>query len=261
MLTWSTAQTFDTIVLYDRPNANDQITGGNITFSDGTTVSVGSLPNDGSAYTLTFAAKTVTSLQLNITSVSSTVGTSASPRYRSTSASTARPPAAAIELGEEDRAVRKDRAVRPGRVGDKRVDGEPWGAVYREADLMTAQLTVLTPADIQRFERDGYVVVRQAFSPADALAMERQWWRQLEGVHGIRRDDRSGWRPIPGDLKAIPGGLADGRFPLGQGRSPRKPQGRAPWRAPRAGPRLAAPSPGCPERSSGSAQLNGFATP
>ena len=33
-LTWSTAQTFDTIVLYDRPNANDQITGGNITFSD-----------------------------------------------------------------------------------------------------------------------------------------------------------------------------------------------------------------------------------
>ena len=67
---------------------------------------------------------------------------------------------------------------------------------------MASQLTVLTPADIQRFERDGYVVVRQAFSPADALAMERQWWRELEGTYGIRRDDRSSWRQIPGDLKA-----------------------------------------------------------
>jgi hypothetical protein len=36
---------------------------------------------------------------------------------------------------------------------------------------MGSQLTTLTSSDIQRFERDGYVVVRQAFSPADALAM------------------------------------------------------------------------------------------
>src|SRR6185437_5809073 len=71
-----------------------------------------------------------------------------------------------------------------------------------EADLMASRLTVLTPADIQRFERDGYVVVRQAFSPANALAMERQWWRELEGTYGIRRDDCSSWRQIPGDLKA-----------------------------------------------------------
>jgi hypothetical protein len=78
----------------------------------------------------------------------------------------------------------------------------PRGAVYQEADLMASQLTVLTPADVQRFERDGYVVVRQAFSPADAMAMERRWWRELEGTHGLRRDDRSSWRQIPGDLKA-----------------------------------------------------------
>ena len=71
-LTWGNAQTFDTIVLYDRPNLNDQITGGNIQFSDGSSVSVGMLPNNGGAYILSFAAKTVTSLQLNITSVSST---------------------------------------------------------------------------------------------------------------------------------------------------------------------------------------------
>ena len=46
-LTWGNAQTFDTIVLYDRPNLNDQITGGNIQFSDGSSVSVGMLPNNG----------------------------------------------------------------------------------------------------------------------------------------------------------------------------------------------------------------------
>jgi LmbE family N-acetylglucosaminyl deacetylase len=71
-LTWTSAQTFNTIVLYDRPNLNDQITGGNIQFGDGSSIPVGTLPNDGSAYTLTFADKTETSLQLNITSVSDT---------------------------------------------------------------------------------------------------------------------------------------------------------------------------------------------
>ena len=67
---------------------------------------------------------------------------------------------------------------------------------------MGAQLTTLTSAEIQRFERDGYVVIRQAFSRADGLAMERQWWRELEDTHGIRPDDRSSWRQLPGDLKA-----------------------------------------------------------
>lgn len=66
---------------------------------------------------------------------------------------------------------------------------------------MGSRLITLTPADIQRFERDGYVVVRQAFPRADALAMERRWWSELEDTYGIRADDRSSWRQIPGDLK------------------------------------------------------------
>jgi LmbE family N-acetylglucosaminyl deacetylase len=96
-LTWTTAQTIDTIVLYDRPNTSDQITGGNIAFSDGSSVAVGSLPNDGSAYTLTFAAKTVTTLQLNITSVSSTtenVGLAEIQVYRTGSSGGSQPPVA-----------------------------------------------------------------------------------------------------------------------------------------------------------------------
>ena len=55
---------------------------------------------------------------------------------------------------------------------------------------------------MERFERDGYVVVRQAFRRADGLAMERRWWSELEDKHGIRPDDRSSWREFPGDLKA-----------------------------------------------------------
>jgi Phytanoyl-CoA dioxygenase (PhyH) len=67
---------------------------------------------------------------------------------------------------------------------------------------MGSRLTTLTSSDIRRFERDGYVVVRQAFSRTDGLAMERQWWRELEDTHGIRPDDRSSWHQIRGDLKA-----------------------------------------------------------
>jgi hypothetical protein len=62
--------------------------------------------------------------------------------------------------------------------------------------------TTLTPSQIQRFERAGYLKVERAFSPADGLAMERNWWRELRDVHGIGADDRSGWRQIAGDLKA-----------------------------------------------------------
>jgi len=45
---------------------------------------------------------------------------------------------------------------------------------------MGPQLTTLTSSDMQRFENDGYVVVRQAFSRADSRAMERRWWSELE---------------------------------------------------------------------------------
>jgi hypothetical protein len=81
---------------------------------------------------------------------------------------------------------------------------------------MGSQLTTLTSSDIQLFERDGYVVVRQAFSPADALAMERRWWSELEDAHGIRRDDRSSWRQIPGDLKAAKRDPIQARILTGQ---------------------------------------------
>jgi hypothetical protein len=59
----------------------------------------------------------------------------------------------------------------------------------------------LTLAEIDRFHADGFVVVRRAFSPDDARAMQDEWWSELAQTHGIARGDRETWRPILGDLK------------------------------------------------------------
>jgi hypothetical protein len=67
---------------------------------------------------------------------------------------------------------------------------------------MGSQLSTLTSSDIERFERDGYLVVRQAFARADGLAMQQRWWQELGDAHGVRSDDHASWRQIPGDLKA-----------------------------------------------------------
>ena len=71
-LSWSTPMTIDRIVLYDRPNANDQVTAGTLHFSDGTTLATGSLANGGTAVTLTFSPRTVTSVQFVVDAVSPT---------------------------------------------------------------------------------------------------------------------------------------------------------------------------------------------
>ena len=82
------------------------------------------------------------------------------------------------------------------------MDGPRYGIFWPRRYLMGSQLTTLTSTDVARFERDGYIVVRQAFSRADGLAMEARWWSELEEAHNVRRDDRSSWRQILGDLKA-----------------------------------------------------------
>ena len=70
-LVWPTPHTINKIILYDRPNLNDQITSGTLTFSDGTSIPVGTLNNDDSAVTFTFSTKTINSVRLDITGVSS----------------------------------------------------------------------------------------------------------------------------------------------------------------------------------------------
>jgi len=66
-LTWASPQTIDRVVLYDRPNTNDQVLAGKLTFDDGSSVDVGALPNDASAgLEVKFAPKTVTSMTFTV---------------------------------------------------------------------------------------------------------------------------------------------------------------------------------------------------
>lgn len=69
-LTWAAPVSIGRLVLYDRPNTDDQVTAGTVTFSDGTTVAVGALDNAGAATTVSFAARTVSSLTFTVTGVS-----------------------------------------------------------------------------------------------------------------------------------------------------------------------------------------------
>ena len=68
-LTWSAAVTLDRVVLYDRPNNSDQVTGGTLTFSNGTSVAVSSLTNNGAAVSIPFSPRSVTWVRFTVTSV------------------------------------------------------------------------------------------------------------------------------------------------------------------------------------------------
>ena len=66
------AVTLNRVVLYDRPNPSDQVTGGTLTFSDGTSVPVPALDNAGQATSISFPDTATTSLRLTVTTVSGT---------------------------------------------------------------------------------------------------------------------------------------------------------------------------------------------
>ncbi len=69
-LTWNTPQTVDHVALYDRPNTNDQVMAGTLTFSDGSSLPFGALPDDGKTpLTLRFPPKTITSLTFQVSAV------------------------------------------------------------------------------------------------------------------------------------------------------------------------------------------------
>ena len=75
-MAWNQAHTIDQVVLFDRPNANDQILSGTLMFSDGTSLPVtpaNGLPNDGKPYTVTLSLpKTVTWVRFVVDAVSAT---------------------------------------------------------------------------------------------------------------------------------------------------------------------------------------------
>ena len=72
-LTWTRPIKAKRILLYDRPDLEDQVTAGKLTFSDGTSLDVGALPNDGKTpATITFPEKEITWVRFDITQCSAT---------------------------------------------------------------------------------------------------------------------------------------------------------------------------------------------
>ena len=67
-LTWTTARTVSQVVIHDRINSEDQILGGTLTFSDGSSLPVSVLSNDGTGLQIEFAPRNVTWVQLTVTS-------------------------------------------------------------------------------------------------------------------------------------------------------------------------------------------------
>jgi hypothetical protein len=69
--TWPAAQTIDRVILFDRPNPNDRVTAGTITFSDGSIQTFGELENDAAHGTeVRFEPKTITWLKITVTGTS-----------------------------------------------------------------------------------------------------------------------------------------------------------------------------------------------
>jgi hypothetical protein len=66
-LDWPQEYIITKVVLHDRINADDHITAGKLTYSDGTFLNTGSLPNDGTGYEVSTASKITKSLRFEIT--------------------------------------------------------------------------------------------------------------------------------------------------------------------------------------------------
>ncbi|CAN5878109.1 hypothetical protein BH11PSE12_BH11PSE12_32890 [soil metagenome] len=71
-LNWSTPVNVSAVTLYDRPNTGDQILAGTLFFSDGSSVAVGALPNDGVAgLSVTFPSRSISWIKFRADQTSS----------------------------------------------------------------------------------------------------------------------------------------------------------------------------------------------
>ncbi|GAA1717807.1 hypothetical protein GCM10009745_78240 [Kribbella yunnanensis] len=91
---WVNTHQLDRIVLNDRADLASNITGGTLTFSDGTSLAVTGIPADGSAKVVSFPAKSVTWAKFTATGVGTNVGLSqlrtlSAPNLASSAAATA----------------------------------------------------------------------------------------------------------------------------------------------------------------------------
>jgi hypothetical protein len=67
-LDWSSGAIISQVILHDRPNLTEDIRSGTLLFSDGSSVSIGILPNDGTGLTVAFTPKTVQWMRFRVDS-------------------------------------------------------------------------------------------------------------------------------------------------------------------------------------------------
>lgn len=73
-LNWPVSYSVDRVILYDRPNPDDHIMSATLHFSDGSTVPVGPLDNNGGGTEITFPSRTITNIRMTVDSVSLSTG-------------------------------------------------------------------------------------------------------------------------------------------------------------------------------------------
>ena len=73
-LSWPGSINVSSVVLYDRPNSNDQITSGTLVFDDGSSYTVGTLPNNGAHFFIPINNAVTKSILFTVTGVSSSTG-------------------------------------------------------------------------------------------------------------------------------------------------------------------------------------------
>lgn len=66
-LRWTSPRTISQVVLFDRNNPFDDVNGGVLSFSDGSSVQVTGMRDDGDAKVVSFAPKTVTWVRFQVT--------------------------------------------------------------------------------------------------------------------------------------------------------------------------------------------------
>lgn len=70
-LTWPSLISINAVSIFDRPNPNDWVRGGNLSFSDGSMLPFGSISNNGSSKDILFTTRRVTWIQIQVTLVGS----------------------------------------------------------------------------------------------------------------------------------------------------------------------------------------------
>jgi len=144
-LSWSSVQTLDRVYLYDRPNGTDQVTGGVLKFSDGSTVTVPSLNNDGSATVVTFAARSVSSVLFTVSSVSSgtqNVGLAEIEAYHGDPAAVVEDPVVVdpVAVGDQTAASTNTSVIQTEDVAPSTSTGEPT-TTQSDTDASSAHAT------------------------------------------------------------------------------------------------------------------------